>query len=667
MEPKEVFYKIHSTSFGDTLAATPTLRRLFYAYSGRINVVTHSKKCFLNNPYIKRLLSFEEYESLIIQSDKKNFEVLESFVDAGIKNQRGIEKKFATMDLRNSHSMDLGFELTPEQRSYDFFPEDYSEEWELPESYVVLHVTSNWANRTWDKKYWDSVVTYLAKNKIFTVTIGMDYQETLHQSVSKEPLVKKCPTFENLYGLDLTNKGSLDDMWHVINRADCIVTMDSGPLHLAGSTDCYIIQIGSALNWRFRAPYRKGKQEHKYKFIGGTCPIFCNNDLIYSVREWGTINSVPPLDGCLENKPTFECHPTPSQVINAIEEIFPVSDKNILDSGFKKILGDATQDIAPQLKKVERRETGEFKSFQYLGFSEGEIRFSIKEDLEGELRIECFDLTTGLRRDVYTTHNPKKIEVGHYWWVPSPGNDSEIKKKLGPVRLEIYENQNISGEILIPEEGGKEISIGKNKIKFPLINDNLYPTFWEIFIKREYDFSHGIKKGGVVIDIGANYGFYSLFCLDNFKPSSVHLVEPNPQCHLAYGEIFKGLEECNFYQIGITEKSGKYSIINDSGISAVSRMVFDESGDISCEDINTFLSSIEGDIEILKVDCEGDEKHIFEQISEDNLNRIYNIGVEYHDEEIMKQILGRLGSSGFVYEVKPTSSTFGIILASKMN
>lgn len=319
---KEIFYKIHSRSFGDTIAATPTLRELYHAYEKKINVVTHAKYIFISNPYIDRLLSFDEYDDLVILNS--DFEILESFVDAGYKNQRGVEKKFATMDLRNSHSMDLGFEITPAKRHYDYYPEKKPDWLNIDQKYVVLHVTSNWPNRTWDYSKWDSVIKWLAYNKIYTITVGMDYSEILHDSVSKKPLVKKCPQFRSLYGMDLTNKGSLSDMWHVINEAECIVTMDSGPLHLAGTTDTHIIQIGTALDPFYRSPYRKGSREYKYTFVGGSCQIFCNNNLKYSVKEWNTINSVPPLDGCLERKSEFECHPSPEKVINEIKRILNI-------------------------------------------------------------------------------------------------------------------------------------------------------------------------------------------------------------------------------------------------------------------------------------------------------------------------------------------------------
>ena len=35
----------------------------------------------------------------------------------------------------------------------------------------------------------------------------------------------------------------------------------------------------------------------------------------YGVKEWGDIQGIAPLIGCLENKKSFECQPSTQQVI----------------------------------------------------------------------------------------------------------------------------------------------------------------------------------------------------------------------------------------------------------------------------------------------------------------------------------------------------------------
>ena len=98
----------------------------------------------------------------------------------------------------------------------------------------------------------------------------------------------------------------------------CFITMDSGLLHLAGTTDAHIIQLGSSINPEFRAPYRHGSQEYKYHYVGGGCSLFCASDMKHGVKEWGDIQGVPPLIGCLENKKTYECHPSVESVLGKI-------------------------------------------------------------------------------------------------------------------------------------------------------------------------------------------------------------------------------------------------------------------------------------------------------------------------------------------------------------
>lgn len=302
---KEIYYKIHSSSVGDAICATPTLKILSNTYNKKINVITKVKEVFKNNPYVNNLYDFNDNKAI-------NGETFESFVLAGKSNQFGIERKFSRTDLRQTHANDLGFQLYPDEMSCEFYPDDkLTLDIELSESYFVLHVTKNWPNRTWDNNNWNKLINYLESKNVPIVLIGKDGEE------------KKCEFF-NAKGLNLINQGNLSDMWHIINRAKCIVTMDTGPLHIAGTTDTFIIQLGSAKDHRFSAPYRKGSQNYKYLYIEGNCNLYCTSNLKYSIKEWNTIKSIPVLIGCQENKPIFECHPSAEKVIQNIEYLFSI-------------------------------------------------------------------------------------------------------------------------------------------------------------------------------------------------------------------------------------------------------------------------------------------------------------------------------------------------------
>ena len=53
---------------------------------------------------------------------------------------------------------------------------------------------------------------------------------------------------------------------------------------------------------------------HKSKYVAGTCALQCCSDMKYGVKEWGSVQGVQPLIGCLENKDKFYCHPEVDQV-----------------------------------------------------------------------------------------------------------------------------------------------------------------------------------------------------------------------------------------------------------------------------------------------------------------------------------------------------------------
>ena len=149
-------------------------RYLSKVHNSKINIVTHNKNVFTNNPYVNKCLSFDQFNKS--ESDI----IYESFTYPGQKDGNGIEKKFAHFDVRQLHALDLGFQLPTTDLSYDFYPDPLNLDISLPEKYVVLHVTTNWPNRTWNYNNWVELMKWLKENNIFTVLIGFGYREELH-------------------------------------------------------------------------------------------------------------------------------------------------------------------------------------------------------------------------------------------------------------------------------------------------------------------------------------------------------------------------------------------------------------------------------------------------------------------------------------------------------
>jgi ADP-heptose:LPS heptosyltransferase len=219
------------------------------------------------------------------------------------------------MDIRQFHAINLGFMLTKNEMTLDYFPNDVSLP-DLPKKYVLIHPVQNWESRTWPIKNWQMLTQLLNEKGIHVISVGKDSSELGGCNVDKPVF-----DFPIKLGYNLMNQTSIDQTWHLINNSSCFVTMDSGLLHLAGTTDAEIIQLGSSIDPEFRSPYRNGSQEYKYHYVSGGCGLHCASDMKYGVREWGSIQGIPSLVKCLERKETFECHPNILSVYNKILEI----------------------------------------------------------------------------------------------------------------------------------------------------------------------------------------------------------------------------------------------------------------------------------------------------------------------------------------------------------
>ena len=295
-------------ALGDTLAVTPTLRKLYNSYGKKISVATHQPEIFKNNPYVDNI--FNE----ITDDIKNDYEVFESF-NIGY-HPNGICYKHNAMDIRQFHAVNLGFMLTRDEMSMDYFPDEVESIEGLPEKYVLIHPVQNWNSRTWDAKKWQMLTKLLNERGIAVISVGKDSSELGGSNVDKPVF-----NFNIDIGLNLMNQTTLSQTWWLINSAMCFITMDSGLLHLAGTTDSEIIQLGSSIHPQFRAPYRKNNQGYKYHYVLGGCGLHCASDMKYGVREWESIQGIPSLVNCLERKETFECHPTIFAVYNKVLEI----------------------------------------------------------------------------------------------------------------------------------------------------------------------------------------------------------------------------------------------------------------------------------------------------------------------------------------------------------
>ncbi len=330
-------------------------------------VYSHHPNIFKNLPYVKESCDVKDYITLDkSEALREKYDLHYSFWRLGRKvelsDDRGVEMKHAIMDIRQYHAIDNGFMLKKSEMHCDFIPDSYDIDFDLPEKYICLHPFRNWASRTWADENWKKLLKRLVDNNISVVLIGKDKideniirylkdevtgktDDRVFDELEKKKVIKNDILLEDdLKIYDLINKTTIEQAWNVINKSTCVVTMDSGILHLAGTTDTHIVQLGSSIDPEYRAPYRNGSQEYKYEYVGGACKLFCASNMKYSLRDWefgyngGTpLQSVTLIDTCLENKKVIDCHPGVDSVFDSILTVWNSDNNNRVEVKSQKI------------------------------------------------------------------------------------------------------------------------------------------------------------------------------------------------------------------------------------------------------------------------------------------------------------------------------------------
>jgi hypothetical protein len=298
---------------GDLICATPAIKKVSEAYDKKILVISKMPEVFKNNPFVEKSIKVSSVDMGYV---KENYIVHNSFYNVGKKNERGVEYKHNTIDIRQFHAINLGFMLGKDEMECFYLPTAECS-FDLPEKpFVLIHPVSTWPSRTWAAENWMNLTKELNERGINVVSIGKDSSETGFFNVQKPVF-----NFQIEKGLNLMNKTSISDCWHLMINSSAFVTMDSGLLHLAGTTDVPIIHLGSSIKPEFRIPYRDNRQDYKYQYIRGGCGLECASNMKYGVETWGDIQGVQPLIGCCEKKETYECHPSVKQVLDKLIEM----------------------------------------------------------------------------------------------------------------------------------------------------------------------------------------------------------------------------------------------------------------------------------------------------------------------------------------------------------
>lgn len=215
-----------------------------------------------------------------------------------------------------------------------------------------------------------------------------------------------------------------------------------------------------------------------------------------------------------------------------------------------------------------------------------------------------------------------------------------------------------------------------NSIQFE-VPESLYQVFKEIFMADVYEIdtlAKQLPQDPVVVDIGANAGFFDFILLSKVPQARIYAFEPMPaNIQRLSNTIQKNAsikEQIEVYQMAVTGVEKEYLEIfaedtDDNQVVASVFSGFNKSNTkgirVPCISLETIFRKHQLDkIDVLKMDCEGSEYEIIYKTDPQLIKKIKRMVVEVHDidenENNIHAFVAYLQKLGFKITHEPINS-----------
>ena len=167
-------------------------------------------------------------------------------------------------------------------------------------------------------------------------------------------------------------------------------------------------------------------------------------------------------------------------------------------------------------------------------------------------------------------------------------------------------------------------------------NQSSLPILYAIFSMREYADYFPFYEQATIVDVGAHYGYFSLFAAQNLAPNSkIYSFVPHPVNASTCRENLQRnkVENCVVREQAVASTNGKIKLfesksMNHSIVSTEKKQKIEVEATTLRDIMNEYGITT---IDFLKLDCEGAEYEIILQANSDTLQNIQTISLEFHD------------------------------------
>ena len=202
------------------------------------------------------------------------------------------------------------------------------------------------------------------------------------------------------------------------------------------------------------------------------------------------------------------------------------------------------------------------------------------------------------------------------------------------------------------------------------VPDTLYQVFKEIFMEDFYVIDKLVKKlppNPVVIDVGANAGFFNILLFSKIKHAKVFAFEPMPSNILLFEETIRAnpvMQSIHLTQMAVTGSPKEHIDLFtvDTEDNTVVSSIFSDFSGLNTKKITVPAKSLGaiieenklGKIDLLKLDCEGSEYDIIYNTDPAIFSIIEMMVIEVHQIDKEKNNLASLNNylASLGYEIR---------------